>query len=128
MSYYNWKREIQEEDVQDCLKDEEIFEGFLKWYQMEYDDIKEAREAVNNIIGINSIVVSSDLYKSLYDYFAQWNDSIESIVRNPVYAHNKLYFETGIGYDTIDADLLGGIGTGAKVKAFDKYIKGEIKF
>lgn len=124
MSYYDWKAEIASEDVSDVLSDEELYQKLYNKIQKNYRcDDEDMADEMNAIISIKSIPMSSYLFSCLEDWTEQQGSSIEEVARNAVKHNNKLYWTTGCGYDTIDADLLGGGGDGGAVKEFSEFIQ-----
>lgn len=74
-------------------------------------------EYIYSIINVGKFNKESLLANALRIWYGSYEDMLDNI-RNGVEYDDYYYFETGCGYNIIDADLLGGNGNGETVKEF----------
>lgn len=89
--------------------------------EMEGIDVDEMHdliyEYIYSIINVGKFNKESLLANALRIWYGSYEDMLDNI-RNGVEYDGYYYFETGCGYNIIDADLLGGDGDGETVKEF----------
>lgn len=64
----------------------------------------------------------STLWYALNAWFKSRNEKMEDVIRGYVEDDNYFYYMTGIGYDTISSDLLGGEADGKLKHEFLEFI------
>lgn len=64
----------------------------------------------------------STLCNALTAWFRSRNESMEEVIRGYVEDGSYFYYITGIGYDTISSDLLGGDADGKLIQEFLDFI------
>lgn len=79
-------------------------------------------ETLKNIIFIGSISKDSLLYSALVKWYKHKDKDMKQTVRSFVEDNENIYYVSGCGYDTIDADLLGGKADGVTKKEFMQWI------
>lgn len=75
----------------------------------DFDDLTDEEMdnfLMDSVLLVKEIDFNSLLYVGLYDWYGSFDRVVEGVRSGTVY-DGKLYFGTGIGYDTIGADLLG---------------------
>ena len=88
------------------------------WYDMVFDE-------ASNIIRVLRINQDGLLFQALMKWYGGRHEKVLSNVRSAYDNYSEdgyLYYVTGIGYDTISNDLLGGTTDGDATKQFLKYI------
>ena len=88
------------------------------WYDMVFDE-------ASNIIRVLRINQDGLLYQALMKWYGGRRENLLSNVRSAYDNYSEdgyLYYVTGIGYDTISNDLLGGTNDGDTTRQFLEYI------
>ena len=88
------------------------------WYDMVFDE-------ASNIIRVLRINQDGLLFQALMKWYGGRHENVIYNVRSAYDNYSEdgyLYYVTGIGYDTISHDLLGGTTAGDATKQFLEYI------
>mgnify|MGYP003418137748 CR=1 FL=1 len=139
---YDIFNEIQ--DVLEIMLDEELENNYhvvRQLAELELDDSVENYEneddyndavvgELNNIITVNRIDTNGLLYRALMKFFNKdgshnangYKLAFYDNVRSVVFDGGYMYWVTGMGYDTISSDLLGGNADGAKRLEFLEWL------
>lgn len=107
-----------ESDIFEVLNDEEKNDTYA-------DDVELCHRMIAGIDGhrILAFPMDSDLTTALLRYYDCNFKELPNHIRAGVLYQNYFYFVTGIGYATLDAELLGGTGDSTHYDAFLKGIK-----
>ena len=90
--------------------------------QEDIDNEDAVFETLESIIFIGSISKKGLLYDALVQWYKYKDKNMKKSIRSFVEDNDNIYYVTGCGYNTIDADLLGGKGDGMARKEFMQWI------
>lgn len=74
--------------------------------------------AENKYTGAQRWELSQDAARVVFDWIRQQGQDPADVVRGMRWTQGRVRFTTGVGYSILDADLLGGDGSGQTLRRF----------
>lgn len=149
MEYYDWEDDLYTvsgalSDEKSCLEIPQEYVDDLIWRaaEIEYADcleedpeFDEGADEIERIDewatdfrrGGSATLWAIPLDSKLYDLLVEWYDGDEDKLAGSVRSHFTddayMFFATGMGYDVMSADLLGGTSDGVAHREFDRFVE-----